>query len=129
MSAAETKPETPIARDFAHALELAGQGQHVRLYVAGEDAYRETSGKLRARLGAKRDLVELVDATPRPGKCKSCGAAVLWAPTEKGKSMPLDPAPQKRVVLGRTTGVAHVLDTYLPHWASCPSAAEHRRSK
>lgn len=66
---------------------------------------------------------------PRPGTCSSCGAAILWAKTPQGKAMPLDAKPEKRVVLGRQTGEAHVLDTYLPHWASCPNAAQHRRPR
>jgi DNA polymerase III epsilon subunit-like protein len=63
---------------------------------------------------------------PDRGTCKSCGAAILWAKTPAGKAMPLDAEPQKRIVLGRVTGEAHVLDTYVPHWATCPSAAQHR---
>ena len=66
---------------------------------------------------------------PGPGRCKSCGAAILWVLTPKGHAMCLDPKPEKRVVLGRQTGQAHVLDTYVPHWATCPSADQHRRPR
>jgi len=59
--------------------------------------------------------------------CSSCGALIIWAMTPKGKRMPLDARPEKRVVLGAKTGLAHVLDAYTPHWATCPSAAKHRK--
>jgi len=66
---------------------------------------------------------------PRPGTCSSCGAAIVWVTTPAGKPMPLDAEPQKRVVLGRQTGLAHVLDTWTPHWATCPNADQHRRTR
>lgn len=66
---------------------------------------------------------------PDPGTCKTCGAAILWAKTPQGKAMPLDAKPEKRVVLDRQTGLAHVLDTYMPHWATCPTSEQHRAPK
>jgi len=60
----------------------------------------------------------------KKGTCASCGARVLWAPTKAGRAMPIDEVPRKAVVL--LGGIAHVLDCYTPHWASCPTAAQHR---
>ncbi len=120
---------TETARDFAQAVELAASGRNCRLVVADDDVAKQVLGKLRSRLGDKRSLVEVVVAcAPNPGTCSSCGAAILWARTEAGKAMPINAKPEKRVVLGSRTGRAHVLDTYLPHWASCPSADQHRRT-
>ena len=61
-----------------------------------------------------------------PATCKSCGAPILWGRTAAGKAMPLDATPQKRAIVGRS-GALHVVDTFMPHWASCPNASEHRR--
>ena len=62
-------------------------------------------------------------------RCSSCGAAILWVETPNGKMMPLDEKPEKRVVIGAKTGRAHVLDTYTPHWVTCPHADDHRQRK
>lgn len=60
--------------------------------------------------------------------CKSCDATIFFVETEAGKAMPLDAKevqivevdPDRQYVIGYTRG-------YLPHWATCPSAAQHRR--
>lgn len=72
--------------------------------------------------------------------CRSCKAPVLWTRTAAGKAMPLDPEPNPAgnvvlvkgvaVVLGKRAaeGVAAVEGTrYMPHWATCPNAKEHKR--
>lgn len=59
--------------------------------------------------------------------CKSCGASIIWLETFQGKKMPVDAKPEKRVVINARTGLAHVLDAYMPHWATCPKADHHRR--
>ena len=59
--------------------------------------------------------------------CKSCGASIIWLETPQGKKMPVDTKPEKRVIMGTHTGLAHVLDAYMPHWATCPKADLHRR--
>lgn len=65
-------------------------------------------------------------------KCKSCGADIIWAETDKGKKVPLNAKPEKRFVShtlfasdGSMTVGLH--DTYLSHFATCPNAAEHRK--
>jgi hypothetical protein len=78
-------------------------------------------------------------------QCRSCGAEVIFMPSAKsGKRMILDAKPEKRIVLGNTieipaagdsiTGfllgpaefplVARVVDTYVDHHATCPSAGQ-----
>jgi hypothetical protein len=49
-----------------------------------------------------------------------------------GKPMPLDAQSTKRVVLGPVakddgTRACKVVDTYAPHWSTCPNASEHRK--
>lgn len=70
--------------------------------------------------------------TPTPtSTCRSCGARIRWAQTAAGKRIPLDPTPEKRVTLDNYTGseVAAVRDTYVSHFATCPDADVHRRSR
>ncbi|MGH9158170.1 MAG: hypothetical protein ACRD1K_20570 [Acidimicrobiales bacterium] len=49
-----------------------------------------------------------------------------------GKAAPLDAKPEKRIVIveGEYPGsyLADVLDTYVSHFATCPSASKFRRS-
>ena len=69
-------------------------------------------------------------------RCKSCHRAILWAVTEKGRRVPLDPepTPEGRFMLeGETAiniGQAHLADgipRYDSHFASCPHAGAWRR--
>jgi hypothetical protein len=73
-----------------------------------------------------------------PATCKSCNAAILWAETPNGKRMPLDaqPVPNGNIVLvdGKATVIGHGetrdgREAWLSHWATCPSAAQHRKPK
>ena len=69
-------------------------------------------------------------------KCRSCGAEIIWAQTEFGKLMPMDAEP---TILpgaftlesqdGTSTKRARLVGRYyISHFATCPNAAEHRRS-
>jgi hypothetical protein len=77
-------------------------------------------------------------------KCRSCGAHILWAETVKGRRIPLDAEPTDggNMTLedrGRyKPPIATVLVAgaapndkphYKSHFATCPNAANHRRSK
>jgi hypothetical protein len=69
-------------------------------------------------------------------RCKSCGAPVLWARTEAGKSMPVDAAPNERgnlIVDGAACRVATLFDPlgerYTSHFATCPDGPSHRKEK
>jgi hypothetical protein len=81
-------------------------------------------------------------------KCSSCGAEIRWVKTGRGKNMPLDcrPSDHGNVVIqkdGAGNEVAHVVadrrdadahralghPTYTSHFASCPQAAKHRRTR
>ena len=59
--------------------------------------------------------------------CKSCGSELKWFKTLSGKSIPIDPKPEKRVVL--RGGLAIISDTWRSHFETCPSASVHRRVK
>ncbi|MGD9712863.1 MAG: hypothetical protein AB7V46_12440 [Thermomicrobiales bacterium] len=74
-------------------------------------------------------------------KCRSCLADIIWAKTEAGTLIPLDATPGKPGAnMALIEGVAKVINKndlfepvysgplYLSHWASCPHAAQHRRS-
>jgi len=65
-------------------------------------------------------------------RCKSCGAAILWAVTPKGKNTPLD-AKKVRVAqlmdLGGTLKIEEAHEGHLSHWATCPTADEHRKDQ
>jgi hypothetical protein len=56
------------------------------------------------------------------GKCRSCGADVIWIRTKAGKAMPCNP---KRYVI--TTAAGDSISGYVSHFANCPRAREHRR--
>lgn len=83
------------------------------------------------------------------GTCRApeCRAEILWARTTTGAMIPLDPEPEKRMVLvaqpgdlfiravglvklhrdaDLTPGVVAPVDTYMPHHATCPGAARFR---
>jgi hypothetical protein len=54
--------------------------------------------------------------------CKSCGQPIRWLATPTGGKMPVDAhtaAPQDRV-FNRLAG-------HISHFATCPSAAKHRK--
>jgi hypothetical protein len=62
--------------------------------------------------------------------CKSCGASIIWAETEKGKKVPLDAKPEKRYILvEHTRGISSVVlrNTYLTHFVTCPDSKSHRK--
>jgi hypothetical protein len=69
--------------------------------------------------------------------CRSCGAPITWAITDQGKRMPLDaePNPAGNVRLTLTNAVVLRKDEvydgprFMPHWATCPNADQHRRRK
>jgi len=72
--------------------------------------------------------------------CKSCGATIKWAVTTKNKRMPIDlePHPKGNIQLqdqGKwhpPLAVVHSvrapgIEYYISHFATCPSAAQHKR--
>ncbi len=77
-------------------------------------------------------------------RCRTCAREVLWALTEHGKAIPIDPDPRPdgNIVLRSVGGVdqriAHVLAAaevapgaprYVSHFATCPDSALHRRRR
>lgn len=68
------------------------------------------------------------------GKCRGCGADILWATTESGSKIPLDTKPEKRfrpMTRGAITPheIAVLVDTYQSHFATCPKAGDFRKPK
>jgi hypothetical protein len=83
------------------------------------------------------------------GKCRSCGAAIVWAVTAAtARNIPLDPNPTPRgnirlVPSANPTGplIAQLLgkgelqtlpeseDRYVSHFSSCPNAMLHRKPR
>jgi len=61
-----------------------------------------------------------------PSLCKSCGAKITWAKFISGKATPLDFPGEKRIVIDQD-GIAHVYDTFVSHFVTCPDAAQHRK--
>lgn len=73
--------------------------------------------------------------------CGSCGASIWWSVTEAGKSMPIDATPDPDGIVFIDRGVAKVLGPielallaegaprWTSHFATCPNADEHRRSR
>jgi hypothetical protein len=75
-------------------------------------------------------------------RCKSCRAQILWVVTVAGKVMPVDPEPAAagnvqlletgcRVLSAGALEDARSLGLplHLSHFATCPTAAQHRRTK
>jgi hypothetical protein len=82
-------------------------------------------------------------------KCKSCGASIVWIKTQKGKNMPCDADAveyqenykskativtedgcvlKASIITPSGGGLAPIIDGkgYIPHWATCPFANNHR---
>lgn len=69
---------------------------------------------------------------PTPQTCRSCGAPVVWAATEKARA-PFDAAPSERGTHAIVDGRAVYRDAapagsalHLSHFATCPHAASWR---
>lgn len=83
-------------------------------------------------------------------KCKSCRAPIVWIKTKNGKNMPCDADAveyqenykgkstivtedgrvlKASIITPSSGGFAPIIDGkgYIPHWATCPHAAQHRR--
>lgn len=73
--------------------------------------------------------------------CRSCGAPIRWALTEKGKRMPLNvPAdPAGTVIITGTNGTEYTCavvrtnavpgERWTSHYATCPQAQQWRKQK
>ena len=62
---------------------------------------------------------------PRQTECRSCHAPIIFVETKTGKKMPLDAKPFSAVQVKE--GVGEVIQVYMPHWATCSKADQHRR--
>jgi hypothetical protein len=70
-------------------------------------------------------------------ECRSCGAPILWAETTNGKLMPLDAEPTGKGLVIERSGISKAnadavvfsRDVYVSHFATCPNAAQHRKTR
>jgi len=71
------------------------------------------------------DCEQMRQRHPFEVKCRSCGAPIVWFRTASGKRMPVDATSCK------PTDAAHQLDLkrHVSHFATCPYAEQHRKSK
>ncbi len=78
--------------------------------------------------------------------CRSCGAEIIWARTERGSKMPLDAEPSDNETLASglfvlrdknshigplaiaAWGLEGTEPHYVTHFATCPHADQHRRT-
>lgn len=72
--------------------------------------------------------------------CSTCGAEIVWAITQAGKRTPLDAKPVRVAIAARDTEGAEIRDGdalviggsangHQSHFATCPNAASHRRTR
>ena len=62
--------------------------------------------------------------------CSSCGEPIMWASSfSSGKAMPLNIVPETKTIVIDTGGglVAHTVQVFTSHFATCPDADKHRR--
>jgi hypothetical protein len=70
-------------------------------------------------------------------ECRSCGAPITWAITDKRRRIPLDPEPNPAGNIRLDLTHAHILTKgetyygprYMSHFATCPNAAQHRKGR
>ncbi len=105
-----------------------------------------TSDNSPADIGGDPDAGGWSGGSVRPGvsaptRCRSCGAAIRWITMgDSGQGMPVDARSELRVVerrpqqQGSLFGDApvprlagYLVQTWRPHWETCPSAKEHRK--
>lgn len=81
-----------------------------------------------------------MNARPAVQFCRSCGAAVVWALTDRDKAMPMDAAPVSagKFILVQTDSTVRVRsaagwdepgDRYVSHFSTCPQATSHRKPR
>ena len=63
--------------------------------------------------------------------CKSCGAKIVWIKTQNGRSMPCDEEQVEYQKNYRGSALTPIVDGigYVSHFATCPNADKHRRTR
>lgn len=66
-------------------------------------------------------------------QCRSCRASIVWLRTENGKSMPVDASDALTDAMARwphaTFETLRRAIDVVSHFATCPNAATHRRTR
>lgn len=57
--------------------------------------------------------------------CKTCGEQIAWVTMVTDRAMPVNPKLLHSIQV--QDGVGRMVQSYEPHWATCPSAKEHKR--
>lgn len=69
-------------------------------------------------------------AAPVPGRCRYCGARVLWSVGPTGRSVPLDPEP---MLVAVPRGLSALVDlrarAYRAHVETCPKSPRRREAR
>ena len=60
--------------------------------------------------------------------CRRCGRQIVWRETFRGARVPLDCPPERRYVPD-DEGKMMPVDTWLPHFATCPQELDLRGKK
>ena len=58
------------------------------------------------------------------GKCRSCARSIVWMPTAKGKTMPVDAE-----TVGRDDTEYDPAKGHISHFATCPDAQKFRKGR
>ncbi len=58
--------------------------------------------------------------------CSGCKAPIIWMKTIRGKNMPVDAKGEQRIALD-DDGRAVMVQTWMPHWATCPKAKDFKK--
>lgn len=81
----------------------------------------------------------MADTNIKNNRCDSCSAPIIWAFTERGKKIPLDPDPDPKgnMVLDNNADDGTVIAVYakeedsraryVSHFATCPDAGMWRK--
>lgn len=107
------------AAHFREGLECILDVAAASLALPAEQRIAAMVAAAQATLAGRGPLHPLLE----PSSCRSCGAAIVWIQTAKGKRSPCDAA---RCIITTPAGVTVV--GHQSHFASCPSAGDHRRA-
>jgi hypothetical protein len=61
--------------------------------------------------------------------CRSCGAKIVFLLTQKGRNIPVNPNLDKPEHKVRDNDMYLDTQRHISHFATCPNASKHRKSK
>ncbi|HMF15750.1 MAG TPA: hypothetical protein VKE98_01025 [Gemmataceae bacterium] len=130
-TAKQKKPKAPAKFSMKRIEAAVGViGKEIRLFELAYDAPGQTiTNRLHEFLDALQKWTEAhlpkVEGCERPGKCRHCGADIIWTKTKNDKFIPLDAAECMKVTK-RSFAIKDGIATkaagsprYLPHLVTC----------